>query len=78
VQHHQSLEAELLSQVRRPETAVVMTMTRFRSHQFGPQARAWCKEMGKVYVELPGGYGVEQVAHQVMLQASQELSHATG
>lgn len=71
--HHQSMEAELLWQFRRPEVSLFITMTRFRSHQLGPQLRAWCKEYGKSYVELPGGYGVEQVAHQVLAQVSHEL-----
>jgi hypothetical protein len=74
VLHHQSLDDELLSQCRRAETSVFLAMTRFRSHQFGPQTRSWCKQFAKVYVELPGGYGVEQVAHQVMEQASGQLN----
>jgi hypothetical protein len=74
VLHHQSLYAELLHQCQRPETSLFITMTRFRSHQFGPQMRQWCRQYGKAFVELPGGYGVEQVAHQVMAQASAELA----
>jgi hypothetical protein len=71
--HHQSPEAELLAQFHRPETSLFMTMTRFRSHQLGPQLRAWCKQYGKAYVELPRGYGIEQIAHQVMSQLSADL-----
>ncbi|MEO6437278.1 MAG: hypothetical protein ABIP55_16165 [Tepidisphaeraceae bacterium] len=72
VGHGQSLEAEMLPQFRRAETRVFIVMTRFRSHQFGPQVRAWCREYGKVVVELPGGYGVEQIAHQVVQQVQAE------
>ena len=74
VQHHQSLEDELLHQVRRPEVSVIMVLTRWRSHAFGPQVRQWCKQLGKVFVELPAGYGAEQVAHQVMTQAESGLT----
>ena len=74
VLHHQSLEAVVLPEVRRPEVSVVFTMTRWRSHAVGPAVRKWCKEFGKTLVELPAGYSPEQVAHQVMTQASRELS----
>lgn len=73
VQHHQSLEGEVHAALRRSEVSVVITMTRFRSHSFGPQLRAWARDYGKNFVELPGGYGVEQIAHQVIQQAGQEL-----
>lgn len=74
VLHHQSLEEALRNQFLRSETSVFFTMTRFRSHAIGPQMRQWCKQFGKVYVELPAGYGTEQVAHQVMEQASGQLA----
>ena len=70
--HHQSFES-LAGSLARPEVAVVAGMTKFRSHRDGPAARALCKEHGKVYVELPGGYGAEQIAHQLMTQAADNL-----
>ncbi len=76
VLHHQSLEGEVLSLVKRPEFTVFVTMTRFRSHLFGPQLREWCKQHQKVYLELPAGYGIEQIAHQVLAQASGLLGPA--
>lgn len=74
--HHQSLDDTLWPQMQRPEVSVVMVLTKWRSHAFGPQARQWCKQFGKAFVELPAGYGVEQVAHQIMSQASDELAAA--
>ena len=76
VLHHQSLEAAVLPEVRRPEVSVVFVMTRWRSHAVGPAVRKWAKEFGKTLVELPAGYSPEQVAHQVMNQASRELGAA--
>jgi hypothetical protein len=58
----------MLPQFHRPETRLFIVMTRFRSHQFGPQVRNWCREYAKLFVELPGGYGVEQVAYQLVQQ----------
>ena len=74
VQHHQSHEAVALPAIRRPEVSVVVVMTRWRSHAVGPAVRQWCKDLGKRCVELPAGYNAEQIAHQVVSQASEALA----
>ncbi|WP_165226589.1 hypothetical protein [Aquisphaera insulae] len=58
--------------VARPDVAVVLLAIRWSSHSFG-EVRRFCDRHGKPMVRLPGGYGVNQVAAQVVAQCSEQL-----
>ena len=65
---HQS-NAPFIPHIRHPDTALVLLAIRWSSHSFG-DINAICKEYGKPLVYLPRGYGVAQIAHEVLGQAS--------
>jgi hypothetical protein len=67
VEHHEPFDAAE-SAIRRPGVGLVLIMTRWRSHRDGPAARSACKAAGVPLVELPAGYGLRQVAYQVVQQ----------
>lgn len=69
---HQSI-AEFEVQVARPETALVLLAIRWASHSFEGVADM-CARHGKPFVRLPAGYGSNQVAAQILAQASEELA----
>ena len=58
--------------IARPETALVMLAIRWASHSF-EGVKELCEKYGKPYVRLPGGYGPNQVARQIVTQASEQL-----
>jgi hypothetical protein len=58
--------------VARPEVALVLLAIRWSSHSFGDVKR-FCDDHGKPMVRLPGGYGVNQVAAQILAQGSGRL-----
>jgi hypothetical protein len=58
--------------IARPEVALVLLAIRWASHSFG-DVKEFCERYGKPLVRLPGGYGPNQVAEQVLSQASGHL-----
>lgn len=68
---HQSIEP-FESIVARPDVALVLLAIRWSSHSFG-DVRQFCIRHGKRLVRLPGGYGPQQVAVQILAQASEGL-----
>jgi len=47
---------------------------KFASHEMTDKGREWAKEFGKMFVLLPGGYGVNQIINQMYLQLAQNDS----
>lgn len=68
---HQS-HYDFESQIIRPEVALVMLAIRWSSHSF-ENVKSICDAHGKPFVRLPFGYGVNQVAHQILEQVSDQL-----
>ena len=68
---HQSIEG-FEPYVARPDVAVVLLAIRWSSHSFG-DVKKFCESHGKPLVRLPGGYNPNQVAVQVLAQASGPL-----
>lgn len=68
VEHQESFDSAAAAAIRRSGVGLVILMTRWRSHRDGPAARALCKELGIPLVELPAGYNLRQVAHQIVQQ----------
>jgi len=58
--------------VARPEVAAVLLAIRWSSHSYG-EVRGLCERYGKPLVRLPGGYNPNQVAAQILEQASGRL-----
>lgn len=63
--------------VARPEVAVVLLAIRWSSHSFG-DVREFCNLYGKPMVRLPSGYGVNQVASQIIAQCGDRLGAESG
>lgn len=68
---HQSIE-RFKPNIARPEVALVLLTIRWSSHSFG-DLKGFCDDLGKPFVQLPGGYNVNQVASQILTQASRKL-----
>ena len=68
---HQSV-ASFASAIARPEVALVLLAIRWSSHSFG-EVKRFCDRLGKPLVRLPGGYGPNQVAAQILAQCSHQL-----
>ncbi len=75
-QPHESINS-FKPYIERPEVAVVLLAIRWSSHSFG-EVSAYCEELGKPLVRLPAGYHPNQVAAQVMAQASGQLQQRQG
>lgn len=58
--------------IAKPDVAVVLLAIRWSSHSFG-NVRDYCAQHNKPFVRLPGGYNPNQVAAQIMAQASGRL-----
>jgi hypothetical protein len=58
--------------VARPEVALVLLAIRWSSHSFG-DVKMFCDRHGKPLVRLPGGYGPNQVAAQILSQCGERL-----
>jgi hypothetical protein len=58
--------------IQRPEVAVVLLAIRWSSHSYGG-IREFCEAAGKPLVRLPGGYGTNRVAREIVEQASEAL-----
>lgn len=68
---HESVEG-FAPYVARPEVAAVLLAIRWSSHSYG-EVKTFCDRFGKPLVRLPGGYNPNQVAAQIMAQASDRL-----
>ncbi len=68
---HQSID-NFEPYVARPDVALVLLAIRWSSHVFG-EIKGFCDRYGKPLVRLPAGYGVNQVAAQILSQASEQL-----
>jgi hypothetical protein len=68
-EEHQSIEM-FRPHVARSEVALVMLAIRWSSHSFG-DIKAFCDAYEKPFVRLPGGYSPNQVARQILEQASE-------
>lgn len=71
---HQSIEG-FEPYVARPDVAVVLLAIRWSSHSYG-DVKGFCDRHGKPLVRLPGGYGLNQIAAQIMRQCSERLPGA--
>ncbi|HEV7222839.1 MAG TPA: hypothetical protein VGN42_09065, partial [Pirellulales bacterium] len=58
--------------VARPDVAAVLLAIRWSSHAYG-EVKTFCDHHGKPLVRLPGGYNPNQVAAQILAQASDRL-----
>ncbi len=58
--------------IARPEVALVLLAIRWSSHAFG-DVKVFCDRHGKPLVRLPGGYGPNQVAAQILAQCGDRL-----
>jgi hypothetical protein len=73
---HQSIET-FAPVIARPEVTLVLLAIRWSSHAFG-EVRQFCEHHHKPLVRLPGGYGVNQVAAQIVMQSSEQLTALRG
>ena len=73
---HQSI-ADFDADVRHERTTLVLLAIRWSSHSFGDVERL-CDDCGKPFVRLPAGYNPEQVAAQILQQASGKLAISSG
>ncbi|MFO0889910.1 MAG: hypothetical protein U0790_12315 [Isosphaeraceae bacterium] len=71
---HESFE-HFEPMIARPEVALVLLAIRWSSHGFG-EVRQLCERHGKPLVRLPGGYGPNQMAAQIVAQCSRQLGRA--
>jgi hypothetical protein len=55
------------------DTALVLFATRWASHASFYEVKEFCAKYGKTFVQLPGGYGVNQIVHQITVQAPHKL-----
>ncbi len=69
---HHSL-AKIEPSIARPDVDVVLLLKRWCSHMH-EDVRALCDRHEKIYVRIPAGYNSNQIAHQVLEQASEQLS----
>lgn len=68
---HESISS-FIPEIRRDETALVLLAIRWASHSF-EDVRATCDQYDKPYVRLPGGYGANRVAYEVVRQQGERL-----
>jgi acetoin utilization deacetylase AcuC-like enzyme len=68
---HQSVE-RFRPHIMRDDVKVVLLMIRWASHGYG-DIKELCDRHGKLFVRLPGGYGPNQVAGQIMAQCGRLL-----
>jgi len=59
-------------QLRRPETSLVVRMIRFTRTNHG-ELLDLCKRYSRPFVNLPAGYGVNQLAAEILAQAGEQL-----
>jgi hypothetical protein len=63
----------LLKAVADPEVSLVLLLIRFSRHSYGDMAEP-CRQRGIPLVRIPGGYGTNQLAHQILDQAGERLA----
>jgi hypothetical protein len=63
----------LVNAVERPGTALVLVLIRLAGHQHVDDVTEACKQRGVPLVRVPAGYGVTQVAQQIIEQQSVAL-----
>jgi hypothetical protein len=68
---HQSVE-RFRPHIMRDDVKVVLLMIRWASHDWR-DIKQLCDGHGKLFVRLPGGYGLNQVAGQIMAQCGRLL-----
>ena len=68
---HESIE-RFRPIIARPEVVLVLLAIRWSSHSFS-EVKQFCERHGKPMVRLPGGYGVNQVAAQILAQCGEQL-----
>lgn len=68
---HTSIEL-LLTAVSDPDISLVLLLIKLASHSYGELAEP-CKRRGIPLVRIPGGYGTNQLAHQILEQAGERL-----
>jgi hypothetical protein len=68
---HESYEG-FEAPIARPEVVLVLLAIRWSSHGFG-EVKHLCERHGKPLVRLPGGYGPNQVAAQILAQCGHRL-----
>ncbi|HKX46275.1 MAG TPA: hypothetical protein VJP77_06200, partial [Planctomycetota bacterium] len=71
---HRSI-APLEEEIWKPDVALVVTAPRWSDHAF-IELKQTAQQAGKPFLQLPGGYGTNQVAYQVMRQVSGQLGAA--
>ena len=69
---HQSIEG-FSAHVARPDVALVLLAIRWSSHSFG-DVKDFCDRYGKPLVRLKAGLNPNQVAMQILEQASGKLA----
>lgn len=67
----------LRAPIARPDTRVVVALVRLCGHLHVDEARRWARQCGKPLVMAPGGYNPEQLAEQILQQATERLREAT-
>lgn len=73
---HQSI-APFETPIGRPDVAVVLLAIRWSRHSY-EGVKSFCETHGKLFVRLPAGYGVEQVAHRILQQVGRRLESLRG
>ncbi len=73
---HESTEG-FRAPIQREEVALVLLAIRWSSHSYGG-IREYCEAVGKPLVRLPGGYGTNRVAAEIVAQASEALARDAG
>lgn len=69
---HRSIDP-LIEQITHPDVDLVIVAVRWSDHAFG-ELRRVAEAARKPFVQLPAGYGSNQVAHHVLAQASAKLT----
>ena len=73
---HQSVE-DFEPYICRPDVAIVLLAIRWSRHRYG-DVKMYCDIHQKALVRLPSGYGINQVANQILDQASERLRSEEG
>lgn len=71
-EEHESVNA-FEPDVADPEVVLVILMIRWSSHSYG-DLQKFCDKYRKPLLRLPGGYNPNQIAHQILTQASGRLN----
>ena len=69
---YRAMTAALAEASRRPDVAAVLLAIRWSSHSYG-EVKSFCDDYDKPLIRLPAGYNTNQVAAQIMQQASGRL-----